>query len=132
MDFETRIRDILIGLAIGVILVYVLIKPKQQQVQQTLSSQSYPYHQSTYIDNHEDIYNGMDQISSGLSSISSRLRMLESRISSIPAQTNVPVQFAQTNPTTGSYKNNEKWIITRDKTGHIDSLEIARDAKIGK
>lgn len=109
-----------------------MVKPKQQQAQQTISSQSYTYHQSTYIDNHEDIYNGMDQISGGLSNISNRLRMLESRINFIPAQTNVPVQLAQTNPTMGSYKNNEKWIITRDKTGHIDSLEIARDAKIGK
>lgn len=30
-----------------------------------------------------------------------------------------------------SYKNNEKWAITRDADGFISNIEVIRDAKIG-
>jgi gas vesicle protein len=133
---DERNKDILLGIAIGAILVYILVRPKQQTMVQP------QYYQSLYNDSHEEIYNNLyqisNQISNGLSNISNRLKMVETRIQTTPiAQINPltsPTSPTSTSPSPipSSYKNNEKWIITRDKTGHIDSLEIVRDAKINK
>jgi len=117
MEFKDNWNNLLIGIIgsiIGGMVIFVLLKSQlvSQQRQQSLYNDP--------INSHEDIYNG-------LSNISNRLRMIESNIQNAPIQQHISV------PTIGSsYKNNEKWVITRDKTGHIDSLEIVRDAKVGK
>lgn len=124
------------GSIIGSLIVYlVFIRPTGgQQVVSEHSINSMSPINSIHNDQYNNQYsNQYEDLYLGLSSISNRLRMLESRINMVqnnPIASLAPVQ--QPIPTMGSYKNNEKWVITRDKTGHIDSLEIVRDAKFNK
>jgi hypothetical protein len=129
-DNSSRLTNLLWGVAAivigGAIVYYLFWKPKQQTAQQLSLSGN------VYNSQYEDLYQGM-------TGIASRIRMLESKISdtqNIQAQMNQVSQPITTNPSfpgfPSSYKNNEKWLITRSRTGHIDSLEIVRDAKMNK
>lgn len=123
-DKYSKLFYAIVGSIIGSLIIY-LIFIRSSGGQQVVSGSS-GYRQSihnSYNNQYEDIYLGM-------SSISDRLKTLESRIN----MTNVPIQTNMNSsvPIIGSYKNNEKWLITRSKDGFIDNLEVIRDAKFNK
>lgn len=117
---ETETKNLLIGAVIGAVLVWILFGKQQTQTQTISPQQLYQFY----------------QMQSRIQSLEYQLQQNQLQLQtqqSIQRSIQQPIQqLASSGLTNTGYKNNEKWVITRDKTGHIDSLEIVRDAKFSK
>lgn len=112
-------KDVLIGIGLGLLIVWIYNKRNNTQ----LSSSEYQYVLGNMI-------NRMDRLEE-LMIRHQEYQQQEYQQRPIQ-QLYQPIEqpIPKLSQTPMGYKNNEKWVITRDKTGHIDSLEIVRDAKV--
>lgn len=95
-------KDILIGIAIGAVLAWIFFG-RQSQVSATQLLQ-----------------------------MQSRVQILESQLQQYQYQPQTQQQIQQlgpaTNITTNTYKNNERWAVSRNKDGFISNIEVIRNA----
>lgn len=96
-------KDIIIGVVIGLLITY-LFRPQQTQQAQTVPLQQYL-----------EMQNRMQQLEFQLQQTNNR-----------SIQSTQPVEYITSN----SYKNNEKWAITRNREGFISNIEVIRDVKV--
>lgn len=96
---------VLAGLAVGAIIVFLILRSRQQNVS-TAGAGVPQAHYPEYYPSPQAHYPVQPPVLQ---------------------ETPVPVTVPQT---MASYKNNEKWKIIRDKNGDICSIEVIRDANI--
>lgn len=110
-------RDILIGAAIGAILVWILFGKQQQQ---TVSPMQIISPQQLYL-----MQNRIQELEYQLQQYS-QLKLYPGYITN---NTNSNMLSSEQQQHT-AYRNNEKWAITRNKEGFISNIEVVRDAKV--
>lgn len=114
-DKKSKTLCLLLGIAAGAFIVYLIMKSKQNL--QQMNPPSDDINNMNMLNN----WKPLDNIPN-ISSIPSISNILN--IPSYDAANSVVTE------TGTQYKNNEKWVIKRGSNGRIEELNIIRDAKI--
>lgn len=114
----------IVGSIIGGLVVFMLLKSKLESQPSTLQLQQH----------HQQVY----QMQNRIQELESELYQQDQRQYQHQQSYQQPYLYQQSyqqpnkysQSSYGTYKNNEKWAITRNKEGFISNIEVIRDAKV--